>query len=457
MKEIAEKAIAVSAKNDNRDQYTNAGYSNNKRRFTYSGRRRPCPICGRTKDQDCRWNDQVVFCHTHIDQDVKDPRYLYRGATKDSLWGQYFPTDQLQKPIPPKGKKAFFYPSRTGEPLARVTRNDDGEGGKRFPQDHWNGKRWDKCLPDDIKQQVPLYRINDPLNKKAVEKGSRILIVEGEGKVNLLLGLGIPATSCIGGSTKWRSYGYPTYLDDLKGAQVILCPDMDKPGVEHCLDIAQDFPNAQWLYPYPDSPVWDNLPEKHGLDIANWIADFNLTAEQILAAIGPKQELNLDAQLGDRTDRGGNKKKAVVELLLGIAEEIDCFHTPDQEAYADIQVNEIRQTYPIRNPIFKRWLRHQLYMHYRRTAGSEQLSQALGVLEAKANFDSCQREVIFAWLNIKARSTWIWVDQIGPSLRLMLTDGKWFPIIQLDFVVQTRCCLCQCLRWAVLCLSFNVC
>ena len=28
-----------------------------------SGRNNPCPICGRTKDGDCRWADTVIFCH----------------------------------------------------------------------------------------------------------------------------------------------------------------------------------------------------------------------------------------------------------------------------------------------------------------------------------------------------------------------------------------------------------
>ena len=28
-----------------------------------SGRNNPCPSCGRTKDGDCRWTDDVIFCH----------------------------------------------------------------------------------------------------------------------------------------------------------------------------------------------------------------------------------------------------------------------------------------------------------------------------------------------------------------------------------------------------------
>lgn len=28
-----------------------------------SGKNNPCPACGRTKDSDCRWTDDVIFCH----------------------------------------------------------------------------------------------------------------------------------------------------------------------------------------------------------------------------------------------------------------------------------------------------------------------------------------------------------------------------------------------------------
>ena len=28
-----------------------------------SSRRTPCPVCGRNSDGDCRWNEEVVFCH----------------------------------------------------------------------------------------------------------------------------------------------------------------------------------------------------------------------------------------------------------------------------------------------------------------------------------------------------------------------------------------------------------
>ena len=31
--------------------------------LTASRKNNPCPICGRTKDTDCRWSDDVILCH----------------------------------------------------------------------------------------------------------------------------------------------------------------------------------------------------------------------------------------------------------------------------------------------------------------------------------------------------------------------------------------------------------
>jgi CRISPR-associated protein Cmr3 len=53
--------------------------------------------------------------------------------------------------------------------------------------------------------------------------------------------------------------------------KVVLCPDRDLPGVIHMEMISQYFPSAQWLYAFPDSPLWNNLPDSGGLDIVDWI------------------------------------------------------------------------------------------------------------------------------------------------------------------------------------------
>lgn len=261
-------------------------------KFHRSGRYKPCPICGRTKDQDCSWNDDVKLCHTYVDHDANVSGYTYRGANKDGMWGQYFPKEELaEKPIRPKAKREFFYPNADGTPLVKVTRYDDGKGKKSCPQSHWDGKRWVDNLTDEVKSKIHLYRIQHEINLKAIYSGQPILIVEGEGKVDQLLQMGIAATTSIGGAGKWTGYGYPNYLEDLAGANVVLCPDRDIIGLQHCEDITRDFPNAQWLYAYPDSPVWEQVSDKSGLDIADWVSDYKLSREDILAAISDKRPL----------------------------------------------------------------------------------------------------------------------------------------------------------------------
>lgn len=205
------------------------------------------------------------------------------------MWGLYFPASKSKaKRVRPKTKREFIYYNATN-PVVRVTRTDKGDGSKSFYQSHWNGESWIKGLTGEIKLQVHLYRIQDPINQEAIVTGQPILIVEGEGIVDRLLSMDVAATTSIGGAGKWRHYGYPNYLGDLAGANVTLCPDRDTKGVQHCLDIAQDFPNAKWLYAFPDSPLWEQVPDRGGLDIADWIDDYRVTREDILGAIGEKR------------------------------------------------------------------------------------------------------------------------------------------------------------------------
>jgi putative DNA primase/helicase len=97
--------------------------------------------------------------------------------------------------------------------------------------------------------------------------------------------LGLLATTSIGGAKKWQ----PSDSVDLKGANLTICPDMDAPGMSHAALIALDFPDAKWLYAYPDSGFWNNLPKSGGRDVADWIADYKLTKEAILASVEPRR------------------------------------------------------------------------------------------------------------------------------------------------------------------------
>jgi hypothetical protein len=217
------------------------------------------------------------------------------------------PTPTWQKPDRASKSVVYNYDRLVDgqpEPIVQVKRSDDGRGGRRFSQSHWDGKRWISGAPDEIKAQIHLYRIFDPLNQEAIATGAPLLIVEGEGKTDRLLGLGIPATCSIGGAGKWGHYGHQNYLQDLAGAVVVVCPDRDKPGFKHAEQVAADFPEAQWLYADPTSPEWETLPDNKGFDVGDWL-ESGATKEQILGAIAPRRVVMAGEPESVENSRGG--------------------------------------------------------------------------------------------------------------------------------------------------------
>ncbi len=235
----------------------------------------PCIHC--QKPDWCYRLETLSVCN----RDAEPATGWYRTSKTDQN-GQYYYAPINEKKTPRiQQKRIWEYPDRNGNPLVRVIRIDDGEGGKpKRWQESWNGKKWVKGLKGIKRANIPIYKY--PEIRKAIAQGETIFIVEGEPCADALWQLGLPATTNIGGSSKWK----PSDSQDLAGAShLVLCPDRDKPGVNHAEAIAQDFPKAQWLYAFPQSPFWHNLPESGGLDVADWIADYQLTAADILTAI----------------------------------------------------------------------------------------------------------------------------------------------------------------------------
>lgn len=217
-----------------------------------------------------------------------DPATGWEVTSKTDKEGTpYYAPATPKKAIRAKSRKEYFYPDRNGEPLIKVVRIDDGNGKKSFPQYHWNGQRWLKGVPDEIQKRVPIYRYQQV--RKAITSGRTVFMVEGEGCADALALIGICATTTLGGSGKYKSYG--SYQEDLAGADLVLCPDRDEPGVKHMEAIASDFPDAQWLYAPPNDFYWQRLPKSQGLDVSDWLSS-GATAEDIRAAV-TKQKFGL--------------------------------------------------------------------------------------------------------------------------------------------------------------------
>lgn len=248
----------------------------------------PCPHCGKPD-----------WCYMYTAEDGNLLSVCNRDYEPAPGWEKSSKLDSQGKPIYYLKKEVkfsaykeektqyFLYPPLANGLRVRVYRKDYQENGiwkKDIKQQHStdNGKNWKWNLEGIEYKDIPLYR-QDRL-EKAIKEGTQIFVVEGETKVEKLESLGLVATCNIGGSKKWQQ----SHTEDLKGAKLVLCPDRDKGGVSHCQKIYQDFPNAQWLYAYPDSSLWDHLPDSQGVDILNWIAEEKVTLETLLASIVDK-------------------------------------------------------------------------------------------------------------------------------------------------------------------------
>src|SRR5262249_49473865 len=100
-------------------------------------------------------------------------------------------------------------------------------------------------------------------------------------------------------------------------------------------------------------------------------------------------------------------------ILLDLSAEASLFRTADDMAYADIFVNGHCEIWPVRSKAFKQWLSHKFFARTKGAPSGQAMQDALGVIEAKARFDSPEREVHLR------------VAAAGDKIYLNLSDDRW--------------------------------
>ena len=244
-----------------------------------------CPVCQKNDlDIDPKTGKYECFSGGCAKKDIR--------AAIDKLEGkpEWKPRqDNWKKPTRPKSQKEYFYPTRDGNPLVKVVRIDPGDGSKkRFSQYHWDGSKWLKGNPDQVKKIIPIYRRAEVL--EAIGRGELVFFVEGEAAVDALWELGIPATTTIGGAGKFSAYG--DYTGDLADGRFVLTPDRDAIGVKHMGEIAEFLGDRVEGYYLAGTQGWKK-PEG-GMDIGDDIRDLKFTQKQILEKVispGEYQEI----------------------------------------------------------------------------------------------------------------------------------------------------------------------
>jgi hypothetical protein len=81
------------------------------------------------------------------------------------------------------------------------------------------------------------------------------------------------------------------------------------------------------------------------------------------------------------------------QILIEISKKAEIFHDRDDIIYATFEVDGHKETWPLNSIGFRRWIKHQFYQVEGKPPGTQSLQEALGVIEATAQFEGQEKEV----------------------------------------------------------------
>jgi hypothetical protein len=314
--------------------------------WIYSGKQNPCPICGRTKDGDCRISadGQRVICHlgsTHSPPDGLKPSPHPIKGLDGKHWafthyndrGAHFKLDQplAERVVMPARqaeptREAAAQPAPITGPIrlakerdpvefdasnrkwryspTQGTKREDSERGKSFRPLHLVGNKWEAGNGPD---QWPLYREDEAI--KAA--GFWVIETEGEKCADIVRAGGRVAISQPGHAHKVEQI-VPRYrrLLDAGVLGLVYLEDNDEQGQQRSQQ-SKDAAAAVGLplLVLPATEVWPGLPEKGSIDDAPGTA-----AERVAA---------LEAAIPDAIQRQQQQPAAEDELSGGADGDLD--------------------------------------------------------------------------------------------------------------------------------------
>jgi hypothetical protein len=140
---------------------------------------------------------------------------------------------------------------------------------------------------------------------------------------------------------------------------------------------------------------------------------------------------SLDEAIDDETGGFSDRAMKQADMLVALAEEADLFHSPDRTAYADLTIEDHRETWPIRSKGSRQWIARRYYDMEEGAPGSAALQAALGVIEAKANFGAPERVV---HLRIGGIENTIYLDLCDEQWRAIEIDATGWRVVSSPLV-----------------------
>lgn len=90
---------------------------------------------------------------------------------------------------------------------------------------------------------------------------------------------------------------------------------------------------------------------------------------------------------GDSGDSGGKPLETQADLLIRLGQQCDFFHDEQSQPWAEFEINDHRENWPLNSTTFRRWLRRQYWQETSRAPNGEAVATAIATLEGKAIFE----------------------------------------------------------------------
>lgn len=114
------------------------------------------------------------------------------------------------------------------------------------------------------------------------------------------------------------------------------------------------------------------------------------------------------------------------DALIELANSAELFHSPDGVAYADIDINGHRQTWPIRSRSFKQCLGRLWFDKTGGVPSASAMGTALQAIEARAQFDAPERRV---FVRVGREADRLYIDLGDPTWRAIEVDAYGWRIL----------------------------
>ena len=349
-------------------------------------------------------DDDPLVCRDHVRKQLGLPEFEPKKKSSSKI-----KKGGAAKPWSPITAR-YVYRLADRQPHLQVCRT----AAKTFFQNRWNGTMWVPGKPDGPK--VP-YRLPELL---AAPLTTPIHICEGEKDTDALAKLGFVATTNSEGAANWTD----NLNEHFQDRTVYVHEDNDDDGRKRCQRIARA------LDPITKSVRIIRLPglKEHG-DVSDWLKGDPSGARLVKhcesapvwepTAEPPLEEDKASEDDDSTGDDGGGllvKMKKQADILIELASTAELFHDQDDVGYARFSVNLHKENWPIRSKGFKRWLVRAYYESTQSAPSSEAMTAAMGVLEARAQFDAPEHDVR---VRVAAHDRCIYVD---------LADRDWHAI-----------------------------